>query len=172
MQKMIFVDASKCTGCRTCELVCAVKKEKVANPSMARVHVVRFEEIVFEMPMLCQQCVSAPCATSCLMKAIRHDSKLGIWKIDEYRCIGCKVCIEVCPFGAIGFNPVSRKVYKCDQCDGEPTCVKFCETKAIQYVDASAINLRKSRESAQKLSELLQKLGQELKGISSEVRGS
>lgn len=161
MQKMILADAAKCTGCRTCELVCAVKNERIANPARARVHVVRFEEIVFEIPMFCQQCETAPCILSCPVKAIKRDEALGVGKIDQDRCIGCKMCMAVCPFGAIGFNPVNRKVFKCDHCEGDPTCVKFCETKALQYVEATTVNMKKSRDSAKKLSEMLQKLGQE-----------
>jgi anaerobic carbon-monoxide dehydrogenase iron sulfur subunit len=160
MQKMILVDAAKCTGCRACELVCSVKKEGKANPARARVHVVRFEEIVFEIPTFCQQCETAPCITSCPVHAIKRDAGTGVGKIDHDRCIGCKVCMVVCPFGAMGFDPVGRKVYKCDQCDGDPTCVKFCETQALQYVEASAVNMKKSRDSARKLSELLQKVAQ------------
>jgi hypothetical protein len=39
--------------------------------------------------------------------------------------------------------------------------VKFCETKALQYVEATTVNMKKSRDSAKKFSEMLQKLGQE-----------
>jgi len=54
-------------------------------------------------------------------------------------------------------DPAARKVIKCDLCDGDPTCVKFCETKALQYVDASTVNIAKMREAAEKLSELIRK---------------
>ena len=54
-------------------------------------------------------------------------------------------------------NPKTQKVFKCDQCDGDPTCVKFCETEALQYVDATSVNLQKSRERAKNLPEVKQK---------------
>jgi anaerobic carbon-monoxide dehydrogenase iron sulfur subunit len=163
MQKIIVADATRCTGCRTCEMVCSVKKMGMVNPSRARVHVVRFEEYVLEMPILCQQCESAPCMNSCPVKAIERDEHLGILKTNYDRCIGCRTCMMVCPFGATGYDPVARKVYKCDQCDGDPTCVSFCETKALQYVDASVANLQTTRKSAHKVFELLQKLGPEFR---------
>jgi carbon-monoxide dehydrogenase iron sulfur subunit len=72
-------------------------------------------------------------------------------------CIGCKFCVAVCPFGAMGIDPVARKVIKCDLCDGEPVCVKFCETKALEYVDASLANRAKMRVAAERLSELIQR---------------
>jgi anaerobic carbon-monoxide dehydrogenase iron sulfur subunit len=163
MQKIIVAEATRCTGCRTCEMVCSVKKMGMVNPARARVHVVRFEKYVLEMPMLCQQCESAPCMNSCPVKAIERDEILDILKINYDRCIGCRTCMMVCPFGATGYDPVARKVYKCDQCEGDPTCVKFCETKALQYVDASTANLKASRDSARKVFELLQKLGPEMR---------
>ena len=43
MAKTISVDPSKCTGCRLCELVCSVKNEGIANPYLARIHVVKWE---------------------------------------------------------------------------------------------------------------------------------
>jgi len=158
MQKMILVDPVKCTGCRTCELVCSVRNEGVANPARARVHIVRFDPIVFEVPMLCQQCVSAPCMVICPVKAISRDKESGVVNVDYELCIGCSMCMMVCPFGAMSFDPVGKRVLKCDQCGGDPICVKFCETKALQYVDVTAVSLKKSWEGAQKLSELVQKL--------------
>ena len=153
MQKMILVDATKCTGCRTCELVCSLKNEGMVNPSLSRVQVSRFEDVVFEVPMLCQQCVDAPCVAVCPVKAPTRDEDTGIVTINYDKCIGCKMCVLACPFGAMSYNPTEKKVFKCDQCDGDPTCVKFCETEALQYVDAIALNTQKSRDKAQKLME-------------------
>ena len=162
MQKTILVDATKCTGCRTCELVCSVKNEGIANPSLSRVHVIRFEPIVFEVPVLCQQCASAPCIAICPVKAISRDKESGVVNINDDLCIGCKMCVVVCPFGAMGFDPVGKRVFKCDQCGGDPICVKFCETKALQYVDVTTVSFRKSSESAQKLSDVMRKFAPEL----------
>lgn len=161
MQKVILVDAAKCTGCRTCELVCSVRNEGIANPARSRVHIIRFESVVFEVPMLCQQCTSAPCIAICPVNAITRDRVTGVVQVNHDHCIGCKMCIVTCPFGAISFDPAGRKILKCDQCEGDPTCVKFCETQALQYVDVTNINMKKGRESAQKLSEATRKYGSE-----------
>lgn len=155
MEKTILVDAKKCTGCRTCELVCSVKNEGIANPAKARVQVIRFETIVFEVPMLCQQCTSAPCMAICPVKAISRDNESGVLNVDDGLCIGCKMCMVVCPFGAMSFDPIGKKMFKCDQCGGDPFCVKFCETKALQYVDVTAVRFKKSSESAEKLSDVV-----------------
>lgn len=161
MQKIILVDATKCTGCRTCELVCSVRNERIANPARSRVHIIRFDSIMLEVPMLCQQCVSAPCIAICPVKAISLDKESGVVNVNYDLCIGCKVCMVICPFGGIGFDPVGKKIFKCDQCGGDPTCVKFCETKALQYVDVTVITLRKAREYAQKLSKVAREFARE-----------
>ena len=157
MNKMLMVDYSKCTGCRLCEVVCSIKKNGAVNPTRARITVIKWEPICVETPMLCQQCDSAPCIAVCPVKALARDEEIGRVTIDYDLCIGCKFCVAACPFGAMGVDPVARKVIKCDLCDGDPTCVKFCETKALQYVDASTVNITKMREAAGKLSELLRK---------------
>lgn len=73
------------------------------------------------------------------------------------RCIGCKTCVVVCPFGAVGFDHVAGKIISCDLCDGDPVCVRFCETEALQYVDASEVNKKRQREAAEKLYESMRR---------------
>ncbi len=157
MNRILIVEPSKCTGCRLCEVVCSVKKNGAVNPTRARIAIIKWESICLETPMLCQQCESAPCVAVCPVKALARDSELERVSIDYDLCIGCKFCVAACPFGAMGIDPVARKVIKCDLCDGEPTCVKFCETKALQYVDASIANITKMRKAAEELSELIKK---------------
>jgi len=71
----------------------------------------------------------------------------------------------VCPFGAISFDPIGKRVFKCDQCGGEPICVRFCETEALQYVDVTAVRARKSWDRAQKLSEVVRYFNPEMARI-------
>ncbi|MGA8242981.1 MAG: 4Fe-4S binding protein, partial [Desulfobacterales bacterium] len=71
--------------------------------------------------------------------------------VDYTVCIGCRTCVSVCPFGAMNFNTIDRKVIKCDLCDGDPQCVRFCEVKAVDYVDAGDISIQKKRTAAQRL---------------------
>jgi Fe-S-cluster-containing dehydrogenase component len=60
------------------------------------------------------------------------DSK-GWVKIDGEQCIGCEACVSHCPFGVMMALP--DKVVKCELCDGNPQCVKYCITGAIEYGD-------------------------------------
>jgi carbon-monoxide dehydrogenase iron sulfur subunit len=157
MNRIIVVEPSKCTGCRLCEVVCSAAKHGAVNPTRARITVVKWESICLETPMLCQQCEAAPCMAICPVKALTLDEVLSRVNIDYDKCIGCRFCVAVCPFGAMGIDPADKKVIKCDLCDGEPKCVAFCETKALQYVDASLVNRTKMRLAAERLSSLVER---------------
>jgi Fe-S-cluster-containing dehydrogenase component len=146
MEKMILVDYTKCTGCRLCETVCSVTNVGACNPARARIKVIRWEwEHEFHIPTLCQQCEEAACIVVCPVKALSRDSGLGVVKLNSTLCIGCKLCLQACPFGAISYDFLKKELIKCQFCDGDPACVKFCETKALQFVDVSDANLRKKR---------------------------
>lgn len=151
MHKMLVVNYEKCTGCRLCELVCSVKHEGVSNPARSRITVAKWEMEGITMPMVCRQCQPAPCITACPTNCRSWDEQLGRVVTDYDRCIQCKTCVAVCPFGAVAFDPVAEKVIHCDLCGGEPACVKFCDVKALQYVEASNINKQRQREAAEKL---------------------
>ncbi|MGD2127315.1 MAG: 4Fe-4S binding protein, partial [Desulfobacteraceae bacterium] len=77
---------------------------------------------------------------------------LGRVIVDYDVCIGCRSCVTVCPFGAMSFNTIDKRVFKCDVCDGEPQCVRFCEEKAVDYVDAADVSTLKKRDAAKRIS--------------------
>jgi Fe-S-cluster-containing hydrogenase component 2 len=52
----------------------------------------------------------------------------------------------------MNFNTIDRKVIKCDLCDGDPQCVRFCDIKAVDYVDAGDVSIMKKKEAAHRLS--------------------
>ena len=88
----------------------------------------------------------------CPVKAISRDEELGSVEVDYDACIGCRSCVVVCPFGAMSFNTIDRQVFKCDLCDGDPQCVRFCDIDAVRYVDAEEVAVDKKRDAAEKLS--------------------
>lgn len=157
MQKILFVDPEKCTGCRLCENACSLYHEKVSNPSRARIHIVKWENSGLYVPMVCQHCETPICETVCPMGAVSRDEKTGAVIIDRDLCIGCKLCVMFCPLGGVNVDK-ERKILKCDLCGGDPVCVKFCIPGALQFLDANTINLKKRRIAAEKLSELMKKL--------------
>jgi len=157
VEKIILIDPEKCTGCRICEIVCSLTKEGVVNPTKARIQVVKVETASLSIPVLCQQCYDAPCIAMCPVGALSRDATAEIVNHDRDLCIGCKSCAIVCPFGAIGIDTEAEKVFKCDLCGGQPTCVKFCETKALEFVEVSTMSLKQKRKGISKYTELVQR---------------
>jgi carbon-monoxide dehydrogenase iron sulfur subunit len=152
MAKVLYIDYHKCTGCRTCEQVCSVKHDGVLNPIRSRIKVMKWEAEGLYVPMSCQQCQDAPCMNVCPVKAISRDDEMGLVKVDYDICIGCRSCVAVCPFGAMGFNVIDRRVFKCDLCDGDPQCVRFCDVKAVDYIDSDDVVIDKKRDAAERIS--------------------
>ena len=157
MAKTLVIDYEKCTGCRLCEMVCSVKHEGVNNPCRSRINIAKWETKGLMVPMVCRQCEDAPCVAACPTNARFRDEEVGRVLVNYDRCIGCKTCVIACPFGAINFDPLAKKVISCDLCDGEPQCARFCETGAIRYIETSAANKDRQREAAEKLYESTQK---------------
>ncbi len=145
--KQIYVNEEYCIGCRLCEIHCAVqhsRSKKIikafkeeAPRALARVLVE--EEGPLSFAMQCRHCEDAPCIEACMVGAMHRDEETGAVLCDEDRCVGCWMCVMVCPFGAIQRNLVGNKVAsKCDLCYGEemPVCVANCPNEALTFVDA------------------------------------
>jgi len=149
--KVLYIDHEKCTGCRECELACSVFHTGASNPSRARIKVYKWEWEGIYLPMTCQNCEDPFCVEVCPTKACHKDPELNRVVIDKDKCIGCKTCIVACPFGAPLFDKTEGITVKCNYCDGDPQCVRFCETKAIRYIDASQVNAEKQYTAAERL---------------------
>jgi Fe-S-cluster-containing hydrogenase component 2 len=75
--------------------------------------------------------------------------------IDDELCIKCQECLTACPYKAIFFDGIDDKVIKCDLCGGDPKCVRFCETRAIEFLEKDSAALQKKRDPLQELERLL-----------------
>ncbi len=113
----MVIDLDKCVGCQACTIACKEENNvphgspqeqsrrreiywnKVIAVSEGKYPTVRIEFI----PMPCMHCDDAPCIIVCPAKATyrRND---GIVIQDFRRCIGCRYCIVVCPYGVRSFN--------------------------------------------------------------------
>ena len=125
--------AKICTGCRTCELICALTHEKVINPLLSRNHVVTDIQAghVTEV-RYCQQCDDPKCMHACHAGALHVDPETGARVIDQDKCTGCQKCMNACIFAQAGgesrirYNAATNTCFKCDLCGGEPKCVQYC----------------------------------------------
>ena len=153
MQKSLYIDPAKCTGCLQCEMACSYENTGTLNPSLSRIKVFNFEAEGRKVPYTCTQCDEAWCMHSCPVDAIKLDKGTGAKVVDEGTCVGCKVCTISCPFGTINYVAETGKVQKCDLCGGNPACVEACPTEAITFVDANWTGLDRMREWAGRANE-------------------
>ena len=142
--KTILVDMDLCVGCRTCELQCATErvskskefvKAALENPApKPRIDVQTNGEE--NLPIQCRQCDDMPCYYACPSGAIYVDEETEKVVIDHEKCIGCWMCVMVCPFAAV--NVHDGLADKCDQCIfmDYPVCVDSCPTGALKYVES------------------------------------
>lgn len=135
MRRKLAVIPEKCSGCRICEITCAVHRAGVNNPKKARLRVTTvYPHPVVRMPVVCSQCRDAKCMAACPTNAIY--SKDGIVRINDPECVGCHACVDACPFGAMYIHQDLDVPLKCDLCEdsGQPQCVKMCPTEAIVFL--------------------------------------
>ena len=155
MEKLLIFDSGKCVGCRICEMACSLTQTGVCNPASSRRRVIHFEETALDVPMQCQQCDDPACMNICPVKAIEFDAATGAKIINYDRCIGCKMCMIACPFGAISVDPLNKKVVKCDLCIGDPACARFCPTNAIEYITADVYGLMRQKKVVEQISKMI-----------------
>lgn len=158
MASVLMVNYEKCHRCRMCEAACSTTKEGATSPSFSRIEVVESGVQGRGIPIVCAQCESAPCRAICPVRAISRDEPLERVTVDYDTCIGCRMCVAVCPFGCMRFDRSNRRVFKCDLCDGEPTCVKFCAYEALAYVDDDEQSSRKRRTTGEQISEIMHRI--------------
>ena len=155
MDKILVFNADHCTGCGLCELMCSLAHTETCNPARSRIRILRMEQAGVNIQKFCQQCEDAACIAACPVSAIDRNKSTGMVEIDDELCIKCQECITACPYQGIYFDSIDDKVIKCDLCGGNPKCVMFCETKAIEFMEKDAVALQKRKDSLQDLERLL-----------------
>jgi carbon-monoxide dehydrogenase iron sulfur subunit len=153
--KVLMIEYESCVGCRTCEMACSAAHSGAVNPFESRITVIKWDMEGEGVPIACSHCESAPCLAICPVAAISRDESLGRVMVDHDKCIGCRMCVTVCPFGAIRFDTNSSEIIKCDVCDGDPLCVRFCSYGALQYVEVSEQTLARRRDAAERVKDAM-----------------
>lgn len=138
--KRIFLDPSRCIGCRSCVAACR-ECDTHKGESMIYIDFIERENTVATSPTLCMHCEDplAPCAQVCPAQAILVSPDGVVHQADETRCIYCRNCVFACPFGVPKFNVEAHYMRKCNLCydrtsQGKgPMCATVCPTQAIFY---------------------------------------
>ena len=134
------IDNRLCIGCHACTVAC--KSEHDIPIGVNRTHVTYIEKGVIPNSTRefsvhrCNHCAEAPCVEICPTTAL-YTRADGIVDFDNDRCIGCKSCMQACPYDALYIDPNTSTAAKCNYCahrlDGgyEPACVIVCPVEAI-----------------------------------------
>lgn len=140
------IDHRSCIGCHACTVAC--KAEHGVELGVFRTWVKYIERGEFPdtrryfSVLRCNHCTDAPCVQICPVKALtkRED---GIVDFDADRCIGCKACLNACPYDALYIDPKSNTAHKCNFCAHrvdtglKPACEVVCPTQAIVSGDVN-----------------------------------
>jgi len=140
----IAIDTTKCIGCHACRVACQnqndlpvdeqfnriVEKERGKFPSFSKEFV----------PLQCNHCENAPCARVCPTGATYVTAE-GVVMVNPKTCVGCKYCIEACPYKMRTLDHARGIVVKCRLCiemvreGGTPACVSTCPTQVRIFGD-------------------------------------
>jgi Fe-S-cluster-containing dehydrogenase component/formate-dependent nitrite reductase membrane component NrfD len=154
MRYGFVIDQRKCIGCHACTVAC--KEENQVPLGVNRTWVKYIEKGTFPdtrryfSVMRCNHCDNAPCVTICPTVALYRRPD-GIVDFDGDRCIGCKSCMQACPYDALYIDPETQTAAKCHYCahrievDLEPACVIVCPVQAIVPGDLDDPNSRIAR---------------------------
>ena len=162
------IEVEKCIGCARCVEACKAENDVPAEPYFFRTWIERYsikrdgEAVVesigsrdhrtrpanddpdvirtFFLPKLCNHCANPPCVQVCPVGAT-FSTKDGVVLVDKDRCVGCRYCIQACPYGARYLDPRTRTADKCTFCYHsvtkglQPACVEVCPTQARIFGD-------------------------------------
>jgi Fe-S-cluster-containing dehydrogenase component len=162
------IQINKCIGCGRCVEACKEENVVPKDPFYFRTWVERYvikkdgsvvvqnidgrisaggevfseKDIMrsFFVPKLCNQCDNPPCVQVCPVGAT-FKTEDGVVLVDDNRCIGCRYCIQACPYGARYLHPERETADKCTFCYHRitkgmlPACVEVCPTQARIFGD-------------------------------------
>lgn len=171
MKYGFVIDNRKCIGCHACTTAC--KSEHQTPVGVNRTWVKQVEKGVFPdtrrlfSVMRCNHCTDAPCVEICPTEAL-YTRADGIVDFDNDRCIGCKSCMQACPYDALYIDPENHTAAKCNYCAHridvglEPACVNVCpehaiisgdmenpETEIAQLLARQSVKVRKPEKATQ-----------------------
>ncbi len=153
-----MVHADKCTGCRSCESACSLRRTVEADPAFSVIRVIEAGQGRVYVPVLCAVCLDAPCVTVCPGDALFREGEFGHVTVDEKKCASCSGCVLSCPFEVLRLEGRRSMPNPCDLCGGDPECVRSCRAGALEMVRLDEETLVGKRKSSKRLCTLLDSL--------------
>ena len=149
MNTRFKLDLSLCADCGACSVACMDQNdrfpEKGQEPFLRHVEQITgtgADAKVSYQTAVCMHCDDAPCIEVCPVNCLWKDEETGLVLYENAdcnnECIGCRKCLEVCPFEGPVFES-DGKMVKCDGCVEriraglEPACVRICPFDALTY---------------------------------------
>jgi Fe-S-cluster-containing dehydrogenase component/formate-dependent nitrite reductase membrane component NrfD len=140
MRYGLVIDNRKCIGCHSCTVACKTENRVPLGVNRTWVKYVEkgkfpYTRRVFQVNR-CSHCEKPPCVEICPVSAMYKRSD-GIVDFNPARCIGCKACMQACPYDAIYVDPVRKTAAKCHLCAHRveagmlPACAAVCPERAI-----------------------------------------
>jgi formate dehydrogenase iron-sulfur subunit len=145
--KALLIDITRCAGCGECNRACAeangLPDEEATELSAAHFTVLQSHnnDETF-VRRLCFHCNEPTCVSACLVGALTK-TETGAVLYDESKCIGCRYCMQACPFEVPRYewNSLAPRIQKCSMCyervvaGGQPACAEACPMEATIFGD-------------------------------------
>lgn len=128
MKQILLTDPEKCDGCNDCIEACSKYNDEPA--------LFLHKMTDGYQAIICQQCINPSCLKGCFRDAIYRED--GVVKINQDRCVGCRLCMLMCPIGSITYtqDEMLKCEYQCmDSENATPACVEACSEKCLETVD-------------------------------------
>ena len=140
MRYGFVINQNRCIGCHACTVACKEEHNVPIGVNRTWVKYVEkghYPETQRHFAVLrCNHCDGAPCVEICPASALFH-SPNGVVDFDNKRCVGCKSCMQACPYEALYIDPSTKTAAKCNFCAHrletglKPSCEIVCPTQAI-----------------------------------------
>lgn len=161
-----YVDSSKCTGCKTCQISCKDEKDLPLGPKFRRIYEYGggtwtkqgnlWTQNVYNyyLSIACNHCAEPTCVAGCPTGAMHKREEDGLVVVNQDTCVGCRYCEMRCPYGAPQFDAAKKVMTKCDGCyervakGQKPVCVESCPQRALDFDDITLLREKYGNENA------------------------
>jgi formate dehydrogenase iron-sulfur subunit len=143
MNHALLLDTTRCIGCGACSAACKEQNDlppEIDATTTAYTYTVVEQRAGVNVRRMCMHCLSPTCVSVCPVGAMSKSPE-GPVLYDSKKCIGCRYCIQACPFDVPKYqwDKAIPVVGKCVMCaprlaKGLPTaCASVCPTGATMF---------------------------------------